>query len=306
MTTEQWATSARENLHWQKPAEQKAITTFHDLLEHRIGPLQAAQTITSIYVGHIEEGDVNSWLPWTILLDAIKSIHTDTVKLHLAAKMVRSMSQLPEPLDNSGQSVKSDVNGQVFWRDVPGFAHAFRQASPFVQVENLGQDLKSEAWKIASKKVMNINIFAAFYLRELDPNGPERDFASMRKFAQDQLRWTLEIKTETSGQVRRAELYVPAVVSWIQVAAGNIFKYCEANRDSPDEDVPQRWMGGPQQGSELLWTGRDGFSAERWTFWKKRFGELAALSGASETVRTLAGQAAKEMEKNSRIDEAMT
>ncbi|KAL6716084.1 hypothetical protein ACLMJK_005650 [Lecanora helva] len=303
MSVEQWATTARENRFWQQTAEQQTITTYHDLLSRRITPLEAAQTISSLYVSRIEEGDVNSWYPWTILLDAVKTIESDVDSLRLVAQMLRCISQLPEPLDVSGEAVKSGINAQVFWRDMPGFSYAFRQATPFVLIEDLeGQD--GVAWEDAARRVSNANIFAALYLQELVPNGPERDFSSMRKFALDQLMWTLEIETENAGQLRRAELYVPAVANWIRIAGRNLYAYCKDNRDYKNEDVPQRWMGGPEYGSELLWTGRDGYNIERWQLWNRRFDEIAAHSGVSAKVRDIAAGIAEEMRKCSESDGA--
>ena len=295
MLTEQWATAARDNVYWEGLGEQQAITTYQDLLNHRIVPIQAAQIISSLYISRIEEGDVNSWYPWSILLDAIKSIDTDIKSLQSAAQMVRCISRLPDPLDLAGESVESEMNAQIFWRDVPGFAYAFRQATPYVLIEDLDQQDKV-AWANAVREVSNTNIFAALYLEELDPHGPERDFASMRKFARDQIMWALEIKIETAGQMRRAEIYIPAITSWIRIAGDNLWEYCKGNRDHLDEDVPQRWMGGPQHGSELLWTGSDGYSIERWFFWNRRLEEIAALQGVSGRVRGVAAQAAQEMQ----------
>ena len=49
-------------------------------------------------------------------------------------------------------------------------------------------------------------------------------------------------------------------------------------------------MGGPEHGTQLLFTGRDGFSIERWAVWKKRFEDMRGLQGASDDVKNLAAQ----------------
>ena len=65
------------------------------------------------------------WLFWTIVYDAINHLGDDIDRLQELAKMIRSLSKLPDVVDDHGEMIKSDINGQVFWRDVPGVAFYF-------------------------------------------------------------------------------------------------------------------------------------------------------------------------------------
>ena len=114
----------------------------------------------------------------------------------------------------------------------------------------------------------------------------------MRTQARWSLMYALEIATDSPGQIRRTEIYVPPAARWILITGRNLYEYCKSSLDYEGEAVVQRWMGGPEHGSQLLFMGRDGFSIERWAFWKKR---IRGLEGATDGVKNLAVQAAEMM-----------
>lgn len=45
------------------------------------------------------------------------------------------------------------------------------------------------------------------------------------------------------------------------------------------------------------WKGVNGFSIERWIFWKKRFGEIKGHDQASKEIKTLAAEAERRMNR---------
>ena len=47
---------------------------------------------------------------------------------------------------------------------------------------------------------------------------------------------------------------------------------------------------------ESLWGKGRGYSLERWTWWKKRFGEIAMIPELEDDVKDRAARAASEME----------
>jgi hypothetical protein len=55
--------------------------------------------------------------------------------------------------------------------------------------------------------------------------------------------------------------------------------------------------GATQPGDEWLWVKARGFSLDRWTLWKKRFGEIAMTEELTDELKELAARAAFEMEK---------
>lgn len=140
----------------------------------------------------------------------------------------------------------------------------------------------------------NGNVFAALYLRDLDESS-SKEFGLMRHYCLSIMRVALEVATDTPQQIRRTEIHVPQAARWIEIAGHNIYNFSKANLDNTGENVIQVWIGG-EDGGFLVWTGADGFSVERWTFWKRRFGEIAH-SEVKEEVKKLAAQAVEEMEK---------
>jgi hypothetical protein len=50
----------------------------------------------------------------------------------------------------------------------------------------------------------------------------------------------------------------------------------------------------------LEWTGGEGFSLDRWQFWKRKLGELAAEQRLDNHLRTVAKEAEASMESTER------
>jgi len=149
-------------------------------------------------------------------------------------------------------------------------------------------------WDAQSRKYTNGNVFAALYLRELDPHGPPRDLGSMKNLAQWNISVALELPIDTLERFQQTEIYVPPAALWILIAGRNVYECCKAKVNNTGDLVQQRWMG--MYGGTLLWTGEEGFSIERWNFWKQRFSHISQLEGTERVVQ-LAAQAAEEMEK---------
>lgn len=294
---EQWAASARANPLWCRSEDQQAITIIQHLLGNQISPRKAAESIAATYESRIKQGDAGLWYLWKAFFDAINHFGQDTENLKRLAQTIRSLANLPDVLDDSGHAIESPINHQVFWRDVPGFAFYFSEAAiDFIDIEDVSHGRFSEGWDTATRKLLAGNIFAALYLRELDPDGPPRDFASMRKQAREQIMYALEIATDTPGRLRRAEVYVPPAAIWMKIAGRNLYQYSRSSQDSTGANETRRWVGG-RQGGDLAWDGRDGFGLERWRFWKQRLEEISELRDAREEVRQHAAMAAAEMRK---------
>lgn len=89
-----------------------------------------------------------------------------------------------------------------------------------------------QTWASQISMFTNGNVFAALYLRELDPDGPRRDFSSMRNYAPWTMNDALEVAIDTPERVRRTEIYIPAAVPWILIAGRNIYSYSKADLDN--------------------------------------------------------------------------
>ncbi len=159
-------------------------------------------------------------------------------------------------------------------------------------IDVYGVYINQATWDNHIRKHRNSNRFAALYLHELDPLGPRGDLEAMQEYAKWSLVDALELPLDTPERFQQTEIYVPPAAQWILIAGRNIHRCCRTRQDNTGDLVIQCWKGA--YGGTLLWTGEEGFSIERWEFWKQRFGEIAQL-GENHMVKQLAAQAAEEM-----------
>jgi len=73
---------------------------------------------------------------------------------------------------------------------------------------------------------------------------------------------------------------VPLAGIWILLCGNVIFAHCR-NPGTP--------LAGFKDAGKN-WKGANGFSIERWAFWKKRFGEIKGHDQASEKTKELAAE----------------
>ncbi|KAF9470368.1 hypothetical protein BDN70DRAFT_821464 [Pholiota conissans] len=75
------------------------------------------------------------------------------------------------------------------------------------------------------------------------------------------------------------DAYILPINVWISLAAKRIWELCKVNGEGAlRNDMP----GGAH------WTGKEGFSVERWQFWKQRLDEVAVTTEASDQTRAIA------------------
>jgi len=164
-----------------------------------------------------------------------------------------------------------------------------------ILIENIESSRHGATVQGAATKLTNANTFAALYLCELDPDGPSNELSSMRKVAREHFMYTLEIPFDTSERVRRTELYIAPATAWIATAGPRLYQYSKSNADYKDEDVSPWWIGGTY-GGVVLWDKRDGFSIERWAFWRDRFREFSKLQAGCKEAKKQAEKAAQTMQ----------
>lgn len=115
----------------------------------------------------------------------------------------------------------------------------------------------------------------------------------------------LEIETSTHPQIRRAGIHIPAASAWLLHAAPQIWKFCN-RKELYQGNLEQRsWLGG-SDGGKCSWGGDEGFSVERWVFWKQRFEVVGGLGRRGFAGRVIddvvgwarrAGMAMREVEQ---------
>jgi hypothetical protein len=89
-------------------------------------------------------------------------------------------------------------------------------------------------------------------------------------------------------------MYIPPAATWIRLAGPTIYKLCV---DRYKDTATCRFL---EAGCTLEWTGGEGFSLDRWQFWKRKLGELAAEQRLDNHLRTVAKEAEASMESTER------
>jgi hypothetical protein len=130
-------------------------------------------------------------------------------------------------------------------------------------------------WHQQAHQYKQANTFAAIYISALPPS-ITHEWRSMQSTALRSLLQALDVEISTHLQIRRAGIHIPAAAAWMHHAAPRIWKFCKS-KELYEGGVEWRcWVGG-SDGGKCLWTGDEGFSVERWTHWKQRFGDVGGL-----------------------------
>lgn len=86
----------------------------------------------------------------------------------------------------------------------------------------------------------------------------------------------LEVDISTYPHIRRAGIHIPAATVWLLHAAPQLWRFCKGKNLYKGSREERSWIGG-SDGGKCLWSGDDGFSVERWMFWKQRFEVVGGL-----------------------------
>lgn len=101
----------------------------------------------------------------------------------------------------------------------------------------------------------------------------------MDSYALDAFMNGVESSLNTLEDVQEVQRNIPSAATWILLAGDDIFEYCRMNHD---RRPPM------ERAKPYLWKGDQGYSLERWTFWKQRFHELSHAEELIAHARTLA------------------
>ena len=141
-------------------------------------------------------------------------------------------------------------------------------------------------WDAQALPLLNATTFAAMKLaHDKKPDG--MDFHAEASF-----RTGIESPCETSEQLRDAVMYVPPAATWILLAGETIYTLCKTDHKR-DDGAP----GSALSHEDWFWGRRWGYSLERWTFWRERFGEISKVQNLKDDVKEVAARATLEMER---------
>ncbi|KAI1105134.1 hypothetical protein F4804DRAFT_351237 [Jackrogersella minutella] len=307
-----WVSQLSNDRYLQGPETQKAVPVIREVVENERAPALAASDIASIHESRIRNGDTSPPLElWRVFCSAIDRFGGELETLDRLIELLRCLSEL-DVLDANGLAVHSTMNGDTFWRQLPGFSIAFRDAFtgefihqimqtyivgpndlylgvPYVdEIENDGK------FEEETRRFYNANIFQARWIINVGQAGPRREWGSAVNFALWHLSDALEYGIARSPMgLRRTELYIPQAAQWIQIAGTVIYKLCRDREKNTGEAVID--IGSTDKAVDgFLFRGEEGFSIERWAFWKERFSQIAGLN-LKPHVSQLANAAAQRM-----------
>ncbi|KEQ74221.1 hypothetical protein M436DRAFT_71682 [Aureobasidium namibiae CBS 147.97] len=130
-------------------------------------------------------------------------------------------------------------------------------------------------WPQQAQQYKQANTFAAIYTSALSPS-ITHERKSMQHTTLHCLSQAPEVEISTHRQIRRAGIHIPAASAWLLHAAPRILKFCNSKELYHGNLEWRSWLGG-SDGGKCLWSGDEGFSVERWVFWKHRFGVVVGL-----------------------------
>ena len=126
MTPARWAELASLAKDNQDAPQQSAISELRALLDAEKSAEEVAQAIAAIYEPHIEEGGlIMGYICnyWGIFCEATREFGGTPQQADRLADLLGCMARLPD--------TKRNIEGQVYWRDLPDFGIVFREYGIF-------------------------------------------------------------------------------------------------------------------------------------------------------------------------------
>ena len=152
------------------------------------------------------------------------------------------------------------------------------QHLPDVDLDREDNNMSDEEWLKQAAPLLNASIFGATLLARSDAS------PSMVFHVSDALAIAIE-ESEVQADWRDAKMYIPPAASWMIIAGDKLYRYSNGQRDPK----------APLASSHSLWNGENKFSLERWSFWKRRFLELAEVASFDDETQGFAAKAAARM-----------
>jgi hypothetical protein len=295
-----WAVAARADKWWQDKEPQEVIDIVEELVDNaNSDPSSAAQRVCALYEPLIRQKPksvaVLVGIIYGVVFAAVRAIGQDEGASTRLRNFILAIQQVDDVLDESGEQVLD--GGAVVWRDLPGFSLMFREyciskLPSFLVIQyhrlTLWKDIepisdRTSEWLDQAPTLLNASTFGALFLSKT--SFPTR----MSFFVSVALIDGLEV-SYPQDQIQQAIMYIPPATAWICHAGDSIHKFCV------DRDNGGAVCGQLEPGCTWEWTGGSEFSIERWQFWKRRLGELAAEQSLDEHVRSKAKEAEAKMD----------
>ncbi|KAF8906980.1 hypothetical protein CPB84DRAFT_1744776 [Gymnopilus junonius] len=213
---------------------------------------------------------------WGVVIDVAQQLPWKDTRQDRLVDIIRALKDLPE-----SKAIQMNSWGELeVWADLP-------LLGPVMTETCYGINLDDTSFKQKIIRARQQN-FVAFAARLTKSNLADR----AHHHAIQDFREALEEEPDPRAraylqQGPRLDTYVPLAAAWTLFAGGIVFAHCRVSGSGDNTDVRDRTSrdGGKN------WKGANGFSVERWNFWKKRFGEIKGHNQASEETRGLAAEA---------------
>ena len=233
----------------------------------------AADKIASLATSPI---DVDIDGLWTLITCCAMKLPKQQGKL---VDVLVHLSKLPDAKTSDGRPITK--YGMQVWKDLPTLGWYLRELldnvedfCPCFPHELIGEG-KKEQQDVVSEYA-NLHRFLALLMATKEP------VFNYSWFALIVLREALEVSPARRIAGTSLDADVLSAAEWIKVLGGEIYQWKEqfSDRLGRERDL---WKGPPVYG----------FSKERWTFWRQRFGEVARMDEdeLGERARTAAKEA---------------
>ncbi|KAK4888080.1 hypothetical protein LTR27_012976 [Elasticomyces elasticus] len=204
--------------------------------------------------------------------------HVAQYRLLGLMQALRRQSGPPEAIREAIREIDGSV-GEFFWADLPTFSFLIHDLFDYmIPLQSEATRMAGHGW--SGQEWLNYNAFLSLLLAEGVAGQCDPDLG-FDHLALRLLHLTLEIP-QTNQDL---ESNIPAAVVWIL----NAGKWIHAHDGLLiDPRVQKR--------KDKLYNGQDGFCVERWSFWKRRFEEIAQDDGLLSETKNWALQAGEYME----------
>ncbi|KAI5243466.1 hypothetical protein E4T43_04196 [Aureobasidium subglaciale] len=260
-----WADATRTDKYCSSRAEEQGtISTIQDLLNDTTTPGSAALAIASTYEPCLLAGEKVSWYLFSLLSRAIVYLTTILEDQRRVVEMLVHLAQLPDVVTDDEPV---EQNGRVYWRDMPEFnMHT---------VESIDEGQVQISWLEQAARFELANRFCAILLDRFDTNIAPK-VVRVIQLALDDIQDALEVVVESSAQIRRAGIYIPAAAQYFTHASPQLWGSCKRRERYQGEKIWKKWLG-QSDGSGSTWLRDEGCSVEKWRFWREQLVEALEL-----------------------------
>ncbi|KAL4999778.1 hypothetical protein BDV10DRAFT_49489 [Aspergillus recurvatus] len=251
------------------------LAVLHELFTGKIHSPEAAAKLASIALALDASLEAQLGQLWHLIFRVACENPEHQDKL---VDILVDMSHLPDvtkPIED-GLDEPLILHDKRVWKDLPLLGWEIRR-----HWDNsiLPPGTKTvEERNAAISRTVNVNRFVALLVATDEPI-----FLANSWFALVTLRIAIETPWVHMQADEPLEAWIPAAAAWIEVLGAEIYEW--------DEEYESGHLAGALGSGGPLWKGKHGFSKERWTFWRERFGETARKEDESEHVRRVAEEA---------------